>query len=276
MSGGDDGPIDPSKAEVGWSVYRGHGHYLCAGCGRPVPESSTEPVYVLDERSGFRARTVEPDCFKRAREEAWPSPIPADDLRPASHLPAKESPIRHAPTIDIRSRGQPTEDQVAILRSAGRFPSDASAEEIAFGLEVARRIGLDPWLGQVKFLRFDPADKIHPFVGIDGMRAVAERSGKYDGREIEVELAKGPEGSEEPLRAVCRVYRKDWSRPLVEEVRFDEAVRKRRDGQPTRPWREMPVTMLRKTAEERALRAAFPVQLSGVYGEEEAPAAGTG
>ncbi len=276
MSGGYDGPTGPSEAEVGWSVYRGHGHYLCAGCGRPVPESSTEPVYVLDEGSGFRARRVEPDCFKRAREEAWLSPIPADHLGAASPLPARETPIRLPPVIGTRSRGQTTEDKVAILRSAGRFPSDATAEEIAFGLEVARRIGLDPWLGQVKFLRFDPADKIHPFVGIDGMRAVAERSGKYDGREIEVEMARGPDGSEKPLKAVCRVHRKDWSRPLVEEVRFDEAVRKRRDGQPTRPWMEMPVTMLRKTAEERALRAAFPVQLSGVYGEEEAPAAGTG
>jgi phage recombination protein Bet len=276
MSRGDDGPTGPSEAEVGWSVYRGHGHYLCAGCGRPVPESSTEPVYVLDERSGFRARRVEPDCFKRAREEAWLSPIPTDHPGAASPLPAKETPIRPAPVIGTRSRGHTTEDKVAVLRSAGRFPADATAEEIAFGLEVARLIGLDPWLGQVMFLRFDPAGKLHPFVGIDGMRAVAERSGMYDGREIEVEMARGPDGSEKPLKAVCRVHRKDWSRPLVEEVRFDEAVRKRRDGQPTRPWVEMPVTMLRKTAEERALRAAFPVQLSGVYGEEEAPAAGTG
>jgi phage recombination protein Bet len=271
MSGGDDGPTGPSETEVGWSVYRGHGHYLCAGCGRPVPESLTEPVYVLDERSGFRARRVEPDCFKRAREEAWLSPIPTDHLGAASPLPAKETPIRLAPVIGTRSRGQTTEDKVAILRSAGRFPSDATAEEIAFGLEVARLIGLDPWLGQVKFLRFDPADKIHPFVGIDGMRAVAVRSGQYDGREIDVELAKGPDGREKPVKAICRVHRKDWSRPLVEEVWFEEAVRKRKDGQPTRPWAEMPITMLRKAAEERALRAAFPLQLSGVYGEQEAP-----
>ncbi len=276
MSGGDDGPTGPSEAEVGWSVYRGHGHYLCAGCGRPVPESSTEPVYVLDERSGFRARRVEPDCFKRAREEAWLSPIPTDHLGAASPLPSKETPIRLAPVIGTRSRGQTIEDKVAILLSAGRFPSDATAEEIAFGLEVARRIGLDPWLGQVKFLRFDPADKIHPFVGIDGMRAVAERSGQYDGREIDVELAKDPDGREKPVKAVCRVHRKDWSRPLVEEIRFDEAVRRRKDGQPTRPWAEMPVTMLRKAAEERALRAAFPLQLAGVYGEQEAPTEGKG
>jgi phage recombination protein Bet len=271
MSGGDDGPTGPSEAEVGWSVYRGHGHYLCAGCGRPVPESSTEPVYVLDDRSGFRARRVEPDCFKRAREEAWPSPIPVDHLGAAAPLPAKETPIRPAPVIGTRPRGHTTEEKVALLRSAGRFPSDATAEEIAFGLEVARLIGLDPWLGQVMFLRFDPAGKIHPFVGIDGMRAVAERSGQYDGREIDVELAKRPDGREKPVKAICRVHRKDWSLPLVEEVWFEEAVRKRKDGQPTRPWVEMPITMLRKAAEERALRAAFPLQLSGVYGEQEAP-----
>ena len=62
----------------------------------------------------------------------------------------------------------------------------------------------------------------------------------------------------------------------MEEVRFDEAVRRRKDGQPTRPWAEMPVTMLRKAAEERALRAAFPLQLAGVFGEHEAPTEGKG
>jgi phage recombination protein Bet len=214
---------------------------------------------------------MEPDCFERARDEAWPLPSTSVDSKGDSPSNSKRTPTRQLPKIDSHSREDPPEDYVAILRSAGRFPSDATAKEIAFGLEVARRIGLDPWLGQVQFLRFEPADKIHAFVGIDGMRALAERSRKYDGREIEVELVKGPDGTENPVRALCRVYRKDWSRPLVEEVRFTEAVRRRRDGQPTRPWTDMPITMLRKAAEERALRAAFPVQLSGVYGEEEAP-----
>jgi phage recombination protein Bet len=214
---------------------------------------------------------MEPDCFIRAREEAWPLPNLALDSRGNSASSSTGSPTAPSPKVSSRSREDPTERQVAILRSAGRFPSDATDREIAFGLEVVQRIGLDPWLGQVKFLRFEPADKIHAFVGIDGMRALAERSGKYDGREIEVELVKGPDGSETPVRALCKVYRKDWSRPLAEEVQFVEAVRRRGDGQPTRSWAEMPITMLRKAAEERALRAAFPVQLSGVYGEEEAP-----
>jgi len=214
---------------------------------------------------------MEPDCFSRAREEAWPLPFLPIAPRGDSASISTGSPTAPVPKPSSRSYEDRTERQVAILRSAGRFPSDATTREIAFGLEVAQRIGLDPWLGQVKFLRFEPADKIHAFVGIDGMRTLAERSGKYDGREIEVELVKGPDGTENPVRALCRVYRKDWSRPLVEEVRFTEAVRRRRDGQPTRPWTDMPITMLRKAAEERALRAAFPLQLSGVYGGEEAP-----
>jgi len=271
LSSGEDPRSAPFELEPGWSVYRGHGQYPCAGCGDLVPESLTELVYVHDRRNGFRARRMEPDCFNRAREEAWPLPIlPIDPSRDSASI-STGSPTAPVPRASSRSCEDPTERQVAILRSAGRFPSDATPREIAFGLEVARRIGLDPWLGQVKFLRFESADKIHAFVGIDGMRSLAERSGKYDGREIEVEMVKGPDGTENPVRAVCRVYRKDWSRPLVEEVRFVEAVRRRQDGQPTRPWTEMPITMLRKAAEERALRAAFPLQLSGVYGGEEAP-----
>lgn len=271
MSSGTDPRSAPPRLEPGWSVYRGHGMYPCAGCGNLVPESLTELVYVHDRLSGFRARRMEPDCFERARDEAWPLPSTSVESKGDSPSDSNGTPIRRLPKIDPRSRQDSAEDRVEILRSAGRIPSDATAKEIAFGLEVALRLGLDPWLGQVKFLRFAPADKIHAFVGIDGMRALAERSGKYDGREIEVEIIKGPDGTENPVGARCRVYRKDWSRPLVEEVRFVEAVRRRGDGQPTRAWTDMPITMLRKAVEERALRAAFPVQLSGVYGEEEGP-----
>lgn len=271
MRSGEDPRNAPSEMEPGWSVYRGHGQYACAGCGNLVPESLTEVVYVHDRRSGFRAKRMEPECFNRAREEAWPIPnLPIDTRRDPASI-STGSTTAPDPRMSSPACEDPEERQIAILLSAGRFPSDATAMEIGFGLEVAKRLGLDPWLGQVKFLRFEPADKIHAFVGIDGMRALAERSGKYDGREIEVELAKGADGRENPVKALCRVYRKDWSRPLVEEVRFAEGVRRHRDGQPTRSWTEMPITMLRKAAEERALRAAFPVQLSGVYGGEEAP-----
>lgn len=259
-----------SEVTIGWSACRGHGQYRCAKCGRSVPESSTGLVYVLDESRGDKSRRVEPDCFELARDEAWPFSYQGGVSEDNERGPRRSLPLRQAPNLGDRPNGLLKAAQVAMLRSAGRFPPDASEDEIQFGLEMARRIGLDPWLGQVKFLRFDSAEKIHAFVGIDGMRSVAERSGRYDGREVEVEFAKGTSGQAKPIRAICRVFRKDWSRPLVEEVRFEEAVRRRKDGRIAKPWLEMPATMLRKVAEERALRAAFPIQLSGVYGDEEA------
>lgn len=270
MNGRDLPPGGSAEEELSYSVCRGHRSYECAACGRRVPQSPTGVVYVLEDRDGSRGRRVEPVCFDLAREEAGLPPVPASAPNPVSSPRSGSPPFHPASDLIARPCGGHTAEQVAILRSAGRFPPDSTTDEIAFGLEVARRIGLDVWLGQVKFLRFDSSDKIHPFVGIDGMRAVADRSGQYDGRDIAVELAKGSDGLEKPVKAVCRVHRKDWSRPLVEEVRFEEAVRRRKDGQLTRPWAEMPITMLRKVAEERALRAAFPVHLSGVYGEAEA------
>lgn len=259
---------------VSYSIYRGHRPYECAVCGRRVPGSGTGAVYVLDDRGSGSERRVEPDCFERAREAEGVLPAPHPRLDAGALHGSSGSSLPTIETATRRRVGLLSKEQMAILRSAGRFPPDSTPDEIAFGLEVARRVGLDVWLGQVKFLRFDASDRIHPFVGIDGMRAVAERSGQYDGREIEVELVKDLDGRERPSKAVCRVHRKDWSRPLVEEVWFDEAVRRRKDGHPTRAWTEMPVTMLRKAAEERALRAAFPVQLSCVYGEEEASGEG--
>ncbi len=260
-----------AATEPAVSIYRGHRTYECAACGRRIRGSSTEAVYVLeDRRTGFEKK-VEPSCFEGAREAEGLPRVPRRNLAPRGALHSTDRVFRSAAESLRSPQHGLTTEHVAILRSAGRFPPDATPDEIAFGLEVARRLGLDIWLGQVKFLRFDPSGRVHPFVGIDGMRAIAQRSGQYDGRELQVEFGKGPDGAERPVKAVCRVHRKDWRLPLVEEVRFDEAVRRRKDGQPTRAWREMPVTMLRKVAEERALRAAFPVQLSGTYGEAEAP-----
>lgn len=259
---------------LAYSIYRGHHSYECAACGRKVPGSSTERVYVLDARRGGYQKRVEPGCFERAREVEGVLLLGLPRMDFGVARDSGLAIVQGMGELTPQSPELPLPNQVSILRSAGRFPSDSTRDEIAFGLEVARRIGLDVWLGQIKFLRFDASDRIHPFVGIDGMRSIAQRSGEYDGREIDVEFARGPDGAERPVKAVCRVHRKDWSRPLEEEVRFDEAIRRRRDGQTTKSWIEMPITMLRKVAEARALRAAFPLLLSGVYSEEESPGEG--
>ncbi|EQD47626.1 phage recombination protein Bet [mine drainage metagenome] len=159
------------------------------------------------------------------------------------------------------------DEQITVLRAAGRFPADAKPLEIQFGLALASRYNLDVWSGQVKFIRFRSGESLTPYLGIEAFRALAERSGVYDGREITVVR----DDSGKPVSATCSVYRRDRSRPIVEEVDFKEACRYTSKGTPTYAWETMPVTMLRKAAEERALRAAFPMQLSGLYGDAEVP-----
>ncbi len=192
-----------------------------------------------------------------------PAPTPAQTT---AVVPAAETAPAVATTPTLPSL---TSEQIAILRGGGRFPRDASPDEIRFGLTVADQIGLNVWAGQVKFIRFRAGEPMVPYLGIDAYRALAERSGHYQGREIKVVWDESVK--DHPIRAIATVYRDDRQHPTVEEVEWSEAVRYSAKGEPTQPWQNMPVTMLRKAAEERALRAAFPLQLSGVYGDAEVP-----
>jgi len=55
------------------------------------------------------------------------------------------------------------------------------------------------------------------------------------------------------------------------EVSLKEYIRFSKKGEPTRSWREMPATMIKKVALVQALREAFPDVYGGVYSPEEMP-----
>lgn len=104
---------------------------------------------------------------------------------------------------------------------------------------------------------------------IDGLRIVAERSGKYAGQTPAMWC--GPDGiwkdvwlGENPP-AACRVgvKRSDFSEPLYAVARFDSY------NQGTSYWLSMPDIMISKCAEALALRRAFPGRLSGCYSDAE-------
>jgi len=63
----------------------------------------------------------------------------------------------------------------------------ASPVEVEFCLNVAKRCGLDPFRRQIHFTkRFDGTmqrEVLTPIVGIDGLRAIAARSGVYAGND---------------------------------------------------------------------------------------------
>jgi hypothetical protein len=97
--------------------------------------------------------------------------------------------------------------------------------------------------------------------GINGYWAIANAHPQFDGTEQEVET----DAQGNPVKAICKVYRKDRRFPsvaiaLMKEYRKESPI-----------WREKPSVMLMKCAESVALRKAFPQELNGLYTQEEMP-----
>lgn len=160
-----------------------------------------------------------------------------------------------------------TDEQRQMIRDT--FANGATDDEFAVLMEIARARRLNPLLRQIHFVSRYDRDKGRMVwscqVSIDGMRALAERSGMYDGQDEPVFVER--EGLIEQVKV--KVYRKDWSRPAVGVAYWDEYVQKTKDGRPTAFWSRMPHTMLAKCAEALALRKAFPEDTSGLYVPEE-------
>jgi len=150
------------------------------------------------------------------------------------------------------------------------FASGASEQEFAVLMEVARARNLNPMLGQIHFVKRWTQERGEVWshqVSIDGFRAIAERTGKYDGQD-EPEFEYG-EDTSVPRLARVRVYRKDWNRPAVGVAHFSEYAQFRKSGELTRMWATKPHVMLAKCSEALAFRKAFPEDTSGLYAPEE-------
>lgn len=150
------------------------------------------------------------------------------------------------------------------------YANGADPKEFQVLMEIAKVRRLNPLLRQVHFVkRWDRQKEKEVWsvqVSVDGLRAIAERTGKYDGQD-EPEYELGKDGR--ILSCKVKVYRKDWSRPAVGVAYWSEYVQTKRDGTPTKFWSDMPHVMIAKCAEAIAMRKAFPEDMGGLYVDEE-------
>jgi len=161
-----------------------------------------------------------------------------------------------------------TEHQSQIIRDA--FANGASDEEFAVLMEIAKARSLNPMLRQIWFVkRWDSVKRREvwaPQISIDGLRSVAERSGRYGGQD-EAEYEYGADGK--ISCAKVKVYKAGIARPFVGVAFWSEYVQTTKDGKVTSMWANKPHIMLGKCAESLALRKAFPEDTSGLYIPEE-------
>lgn len=190
--------------------------------------------------------------------------------------------------------GEYTGAQLSLIKRT--VAKDTNGDEFDLFMSVAHMKGLDPFSKQISAIVFNkdkPAKRQMAIITtIDGMRAIAARSGRYRPDEDEPEYAYDPEakGPLNPLgvtKAVVRIYIADavnaggWKRatgvayweefaPIKDEWGENPETGKfKPTGKQTLDtggnWGKMPRVMLAKCAEAQALRKAFPEDLSGLY-----------
>lgn len=162
-----------------------------------------------------------------------------------------------------------------------------SLAEFASAVKEAHQRGLHPFSGHVYFRgqwdkhaeKLDGSGKgrerLQLGATIDGLRYIAESTGRYggqkgpywcgtDGEWREIWLEDG-----HPAGCKLAVIRTDFDEPLWVTARWSAYANKTSNGRLTHIWQKMGPHMLAKCAEALAIRKAFPTQTAGLYTQEE-------
>lgn len=173
--------------------------------------------------------------------------------------------------LSIRSDQEYWNDvQLSALRQLGLEKAPEGDLRVFF--HQVKKTGLDPFAKQIYMIgrnskngeRWETKWTIQ--TSIDGARLTAARSHDYGGNS-KAEFTYNPNGG--LVAAFVTVWRISSPHPFEGEAYWDEYVQLDKNGNPTPMWRKMGRTMLAKCAEMKALRKAFPADLSGVYLTEE-------
>ena len=143
----------------------------------------------------------------------------------------------------------------------------ATDQELMMGLQIAKTFNLNPLKREVYFVKYGTGN-MQILTGYEVYLKRAERSLKWDGMEVSSE-GSAAEGN---LKAIVKVFRKDWAHPLTHEAFYNEYVQmkpiykdnKRVGEEPNTFWKNKPITMIKKVAVSQAFRLCFPDEFDGM------------
>ncbi len=148
-----------------------------------------------------------------------------------------------------------------------------SEQEVVMFTNLCKFQKLNPFLNEAYLVKFggQPASII---VSKEAFMKRAENHPKYKGLEAGIVVERNGElvdvegaiklKNDLLIGGWCKVYREDRKTPIVVRIALEEFSK----GQAT--WKQMPLTMIRKSAIVNALREAFPETLGAMYTEDDA------
>ncbi len=160
----------------------------------------------------------------------------------------------------------------SIIRSyLVRGNKEVNDREIMMFLTLCKYQKLNPFLNEAYIVKFGSDAQI--IVGKEAFMKRAESNANFKGIEAGIIVERNNElheiegavklKNDQLIGGWAKVYRSDRDMPVVSKVSVEEYDKKQST------WKQMPLTMIRKTAIVNALREAFPENLGAMYTEEE-------
>lgn len=157
--------------------------------------------------------------------------------------------------------------------------------EIVLFIQLCRYQNINPFLREAYLIKFSSNDPASIVAGKDWFTkkagSIRECRGFNAGVIVQRKAGKDTElvkrmgtlvlEGETLVGGWSKVFRDGWQEALEIEVSLKEYMRFSKAGEPTRSWREMPATMIRKVALVQGLREAFSSRYEGLYSPEEMP-----
>jgi phage recombination protein Bet len=185
-------------------------------------------------------------------------------MRKAPAQPPDES---GGPPVPLAEQKIQKETVIEYLKAFNYERSLSESEKNQF-IQTAMANNLDPFKREIYIVVYGDGEyrNLSILTGYQVYLKRAERTGNLDGWRAWLD----GEGSR--MKAVVEIFRKDWSHSFTHEVYWEEAVQKKKDGNPTQFWAKQPRFQLRKVAIAQGFRLAFPDELGSLpYDSSEIP-----
>lgn len=171
--------------------------------------------------------------------------------------------------IVVAENGISREKLLEFLKIAGIAQKLTEPERVQF-VEIAQAYQLNPFKREIYCNTYGQGQNRTTSIitGYEVYIKRAERTGQLNGWHVEID----GNVKDNTLRAVITIYRKDWDKPFIHEVYFEEVCQKTKDGRLNSIWAKMPRFMTKKVAIAQGFRLCFSDELGGMpYTADELP-----